>query len=183
MRPSRATDSIDRLSGIAVIDLTYGYREPMAPPAMQPFPYLASVIIAPMRIPPKLPGLKWLTVIVGLWAVVWISLEGSLWQIILLAVSLVLLAAGYLMQRLLGGRGLTQGRWLLFCGALGAAMGLASAVLALLLMAIKTGLHGHGPEFTAAEIEWIVGQIPLWTMTGIIAALGLGIMALAFQRR
>ena len=136
-----------------------------------------------MKLPPRIPGLKLLTVIAGLFAVLWISLEGALWQVVLLAVALALLSAGYITQRLLGGREISSSRWLLLCGALGASIGLGCGLLVLVLMAIKTGLHGHGPEFTPAEIEWVVSQIPLWTLAGLIAALGLGLLALAFTRR
>jgi hypothetical protein len=137
----------------------------------------------PMTFPPKNPGLKWLTVLVGLYAVVWISLEGALWQAILLAVGLIVLGVGYLLQRILGGRHITSLRWLLLCSGLGAASGAGSALLTLAVMAVKTGLHGHGPEFTTADIEWVLNQLPLWTMAGLIAGLGLGLLSMATQRR
>ena len=143
---------------------------------------LPSAIIRPMEVPSKFRGLKWLTIIVGLYAVVWLSLEGAVAQVIALAVGAAVLAAGYLTQRLIGGRELSLGQWLLFAGALGAFMGLACGLLALTLMAIKTGLHGHGPEFTALQIEWLVGQIPLWTLSGVIAGLGLGLLTFTFRR-
>lgn len=135
-----------------------------------------------MEVPEKIRGLKWLTILVGLYAVVWLSLEGAPGQVIALAVGLAMLGAGYLTQRLLGGRELAASQWLLFAGALGAATGLAGALLTLVLIAIKTGLHGHGPEFTTSQIEWIVGQIPLWTVTGTIAGLGVGLLVLAMRR-
>ncbi|UCG22772.1 MAG: hypothetical protein JSW55_11365 [Chloroflexota bacterium] len=135
-----------------------------------------------MEVPPKIRGLKWLTIIVGLYGVVWLSLEGAIGQVIVLALGLALLGAGYVTQRLIGGRELPLGHWLLFAGALGAITGLACGLLVLALMAIKTGLHGHGPEFTASQIEWAVGQIPLWMLSGTIAGLGLGLLALAFRR-
>ena len=122
-----------------------------------------------MEIPPKIRGLKWLTIIVGLYAIVWLSLEGAVAQVIALAVGLALLGAGYLTQRLMGGRELTVSQWLLFAGSLGAITGLTCGLLVLALMAIKTGLHGHGPEFTASQIERAVAQIPLWTLSGLIA--------------
>ena len=136
-----------------------------------------------MAVPQRIPGLKWLTVIVGLYGVVWLSLEGAVGQVMLLAAGLALLGAGYVTQRLLGGKVLAPGRWLLFSAALGALLGLANGLLALILMAVKTGLHGHGPEFTAVEIEWVISQIPLWSLAGLIAGLGLGLLALAFSRR
>jgi hypothetical protein len=136
-----------------------------------------------MALPQRIPGLKWLTAIVGLYGVVWLSLEGAVGQVMLLATGLALLGAGYMTQRLLGGKLLDPSRWLLFSAALGALLGLGNGLLALILMAVKTGLHGHGPEFTAAEIEWLVSQIPLWILAGLIAGLGLGLLAMAFSRR
>lgn len=135
-----------------------------------------------MKIPAKIPGLRWSTAIVGLYGLVWLSLEGALWQVLLLALGLCLLAILYLMQRLLGGRRVSGRHWLTFCAGFGGAAGLGCALLALGLMAIKTGLHGHGPEFAPTEIEWLVGQIPLWAISGAAAGLGLGMLGLAFQR-
>jgi hypothetical protein len=136
-----------------------------------------------MAIPQKIPGLKWLTVIVGLYGLGWLSLEGAIGQVIPLAVGIGLLGAGYATQRLLGGRELIPSRWLLFCAAMGALLGLGCGLLVLILMTVKTGLHGHGPEFTTAEIQWTISQLPLWTLAGLIGGLGLGLLALAFARR
>jgi hypothetical protein len=137
----------------------------------------------PMDFPAKLRGLKWLAAVVGLYGFIWIGLEGAIWQALLLAVGLVLSGELYLLERQLGGRHISGRRWLLYCALLGCFSGLACAILALALMAIKTGLHGHGPEFSAAEIEWLLAQIPLWMVSAMIAALGLGTLAMAFQRR
>lgn len=135
-----------------------------------------------MKIPAKIPGLKWLIAIVGLYGFVWIGLEGKLWQAILLAAGLVLSSELYLLQRLLGDRQIGIQYWLLICAGLGCAGGLGCILLTLALMAVKTGLHGHGPEFTAAEIEWLLGQIPLWTVSATIAGVGLGLLVLASPR-
>lgn len=139
------------------------------------------VIMRPMKIPTKIPGVRWLTAIVGLYSLIWISLEGALWQVILLALGLGLLCAFYVLQRLLGGHRISAGRWMAFCAGLGGAGGLACALLTLALMVIKTGLHGHGPEFTPAEIEWLLRQMPLWSIAGGLAGLGLGMLGLAYR--
>jgi hypothetical protein len=136
-----------------------------------------------MAIPRSIPGLKWLTVMVGFYGVVWLSLEGAISQVILLAAGLMLLSAGYMTQRLLGGRELAPGQWLLFSAVLWGLVGLGLGLLALVLMAIKTGLHGHGPEFPPSEIDSLISQIPLWTSAGLMAGLGFGLLALAFARR
>lgn len=137
----------------------------------------------PMTVPSKVPGLKWLTVIVALYGVVWIGLEGALWQVLLLGAGLALLGAAYFVQRVLGGRQIAPGRWLLLCGLLGVVIGAGCVLLVLLLMTVKTGLHGHGPEFTPSEITWVMDQLSLWAIAGLIAGIGLGVLALAARGR
>ena len=130
-----------------------------------------------MHIPPKVPGLRIFTVLVGLYAVVWISLEGQLGRLLLLAASLSLVAGGYAVQRLLGGRTLSKGQWLVVSAGIGFLLALAAGLLALLLIAVKTGLHSHGPEFSAEEFDWLLRQIPIWAVAGALAGLGLGLLA------
>ena len=65
----------------------------------------------------------------------------------------------------------------------GALLGLGSALFTLLFMAVKTGLHAHGPEFTAEEVNWVVQQIPLWTVVGLLGGLGLGLLLKAVATR
>jgi hypothetical protein len=43
-------------------------------------------------------------------------------------------------------------------------------------MALKTGLHAHGHEFTRAEIAWVLGRTPLWALAGLFAGLGVGLL-------
>lgn len=136
-----------------------------------------------MKIPEKIPGLKWLTLIVIVYAVVWISLEGVLGQVLVLAGGLILVGAAYLVQRLLRGRRVQPASWLFFCALAGLMLGAFSVLLVLLLMSIKTGLHGHGPEFAPSEVTWVIDQWLLWAAAGMIAGLGLGVLTMAIQRR
>ena len=129
-----------------------------------------------MSIPPRLPGLKLATILLAGYFVLWIPLEGNLTQTVLIGVWVALVTAGHLMQRWLGGRTLGRGRWLLVAAAFGLSLGLGSAILTLLAMTLKTGLHAHGPEFTRAEINWALAQLPYWTAAGLLAGLGLGLL-------
>ena len=43
----------------------------------------------------------------------------------------------------------------------------------------KTGVHAHGPEFSPAEIGWLMQQAVLWSLVGTIAGAGLGLLRLA----
>jgi hypothetical protein len=129
-----------------------------------------------MQLPERLPGLKWITILWGLYTVIWAMLESGLWPTILLAILSSVMFLGHLTNRVLGGKRLTFGIWLLLSVVLGSLFGLGSALLTVILMILKTGLHAHGPEFSALEINWIVQQIPWWTLGGMLGGLGLGLL-------
>jgi len=50
-------------------------------------------------------------------------------------------------------------------------------VATLFLMALKTGIHAHGPEYTMAEVAWVWRQLPLWVAAGTLAGTGLALVA------
>ena len=129
-----------------------------------------------MQLPDRVRGIKWITVLWALTAVIWIMLEGDLRQTILLGLLSCIVLLGHLANKVLSGRTFTLGVWLLWSALFGTLLGLGSALLTLFFMAIKTGLHAHGPEFSAQEIEWIFQQIPLWTLAGLLAGLGIGLL-------
>ena len=130
----------------------------------------------PMLFPDRLPGLRVLTALGGIYAAVWISLEGSLQGVILMAVSVAALTLAHGARRVLGGRSLRRPAWLGAFGLGGLALGIGAAGLTLLFMAVKTGLHGHGPEFSPTEINWVISQAPLWAAAGLTGGLGLGLL-------
>ena len=82
----------------------------------------------------------------------------------------------YLSQHFLGGRTFSVKQWWGITAVLGLLLGLGSGLLTLLFMAVKTGLHAHGPEFTPPEVTWLLQQILLWTAVGLLAGLGLGLL-------
>ena len=59
---------------------------------------------------------------------------------------------------------------------LGTLAGLMVAPLTFLLMAIKSGLHGHaGPDFTGAQVIAVFLRMPVWGLGGLLIGLGAGI--------
>lgn len=136
----------------------------------------------PMRIPKRIPGLKLLTLLLAFYAAIWIALEGNLGRLLVLAVGVVAAALAYGVQRLHGGRTLSGLGWLLFAGLAGLLLGSGTALLSLLLMAVKTGLHAHGAEFSPEQINWIVGQLPWWAGAGLLAGVGAGLLVLALRQ-
>ena len=65
----------------------------------------------------------------------------------------------------------------------GALAGLAVSPLALLLMALKTGLHGHStPDFTPLQMQAVLFRTPIWVIVGLFLGLGAALFRLALTR-
>ena len=128
------------------------------------------------QIPKKLPGLRWATALLGVYAAVWMPLEGNLPLTILLAVWATAVAAGYLIQQKLGGESLSAWQWVGLTAVSGLLMGLSAGILTLVFMALKTGLHDHGPEFGRGEIDWVIQRIPIWMGAGALSGGGWGLL-------
>lgn len=134
-----------------------------------------------MQIPAKIPGLKGATILLGGYFVVWVALEGNLPQTVALAVLAMGVFVGRMGQRVGAGRKLSPAGWLLLTGLGGLFFGGGTGPLTLALMALKTGLHAHGPEFTPLQISFVIAQTPLWGLIGLLAGLGVGLILYAIQ--
>ena len=134
-----------------------------------------------MQLPDKLPGLRLLTILLAGYFALWISLEGDLTQTVILAVGSCVLAAAHLIQRWGRGRVLSGWFWLIGMTLTGLLVGVSTIFATLALMAVKTGLHAHGPEFTPSEIAWVWNQLPLWTIIGTLTSLGLASLILGMK--
>ncbi|HMT20044.1 MAG TPA: hypothetical protein PKE20_02165 [Promineifilum sp.] len=115
----------------------------------------------------------------GLYAIVWLALEGSVARDLLLAIPLSALGMYSILARFLGGRTLSPSRLIALSSFAGLAYGIGLALMMLFLMALKTGLHAHGPEYMPAEVAWVWRQLPLWGSAGALAGLGLGFLSAA----
>lgn len=92
-----------------------------------------------------------------------------------LAASLILL--GWFVQRFFGGRRLSLSHWFILCAFGGLIFAATFTLLTLLFMAVKTGLHAHGPEFSVAEISWLLNRWVVWAIAAALGGLGLGALA------
>jgi hypothetical protein len=128
------------------------------------------------HVPVKLPGLKAGLILLAVYVVVWIPLEGNLWRALLLGVWSCAVGLGHLIQQHLGGRSFSAWPWIGLWAGSGLLLGLGSGVLTLAAMAMKTGLHNHGPEFSRAEISWVIAQTPVWTGAGLLVGLAIGLL-------
>lgn len=135
-----------------------------------------------MTVPINPPGLRLLAVALGVYGFIWLALEGALVRDLPLALGLSLAIALVAVTRLFGGRRLKLAQWLALSAVAGLAAGLLTALLLWLLMAVKTGLHSHGPEYTAAQIVWVGQQAPYWAAAGLLGGLGIGLLLAAVRR-
>jgi hypothetical protein len=141
-----------------------------------------SVIIAVMEFPSTIRGLRMLALVSGIYGIIWITSEGQLYRAVIMAFLITSLGTGYLIQRFLSGRVLPAKGWILTMAGLGALFGVSVAILTLVFMAVKTGLHSHGPEFTQEEVSWTIRQIPLWGVAGLVGGLGLGLISASLKK-
>jgi hypothetical protein len=136
-----------------------------------------------MTFQPHRTGLRIAAVLLGFYGVLWIALEGNLWIDLLLSAWLMAVAAWYLANRYLAGRTLPLARWLALLASLGLAFGAGLVLLILFFMALKTGLHAHGPEYSPAEVAWVWARLPLLSVAGLLAGLGVGMATAGLRRR
>jgi hypothetical protein len=136
-----------------------------------------------MEFPTRIRRLRLLTVITAIYGLMWIAMEGELYRSIIMAFLTTSVVFALLAQRFAGGRAFSFTQWLLLFGSLGLFFGICVALLTLLFMGVKTGLHGHGPEFTQDQISRVMGQIPLWGVVGPVAGVGVGLITASLGRK
>ncbi len=129
-----------------------------------------------VQIPNELIGIKPFAVLVGIYSAVWITLEGKLWQAVLMGVMVTILSLGHLFQHFYGGKRISTTRLLVSMSIFGIFAGAGAGLFTVIFMTIKTGLHAHGPEFSLEEIHWVTGQILFWMIAGLLGGLGTGLL-------
>lgn len=114
-----------------------------------------------------------MTFVAGVYALVWLALEGAVWRDVLLAAVVLALGLIHLATRKFGGRALPLRPAVVMAAAAGFLYGIVLVLMTLFLMSLKTGVHTHGPEYTAQEIAWVWAQLPIWGAAGALVGLGL----------
>jgi uncharacterized membrane protein YjjP (DUF1212 family) len=101
---------------------------------------------------------------------VWLPFEDNdeRW-VIFFALAIALLLSAAVLLRITSNRPLAWPVYLLVAGAAGALV----TPLALLLMAVKSGLHGHlAPDYTLAQVTSVIARTPVWLAGGLLIGLG-----------
>lgn len=135
-----------------------------------------------MPTPAKTPqGLRLSAVVLGLALLLWIPFEDVNLNFILF---FALAISSWWGVRLLLNVSHDPKRILLRHLLVGLLAGLAVTPLAIVLMAFKTGVHGHGiPDFNAAQIEAALWRTPIWVGGGVLIGLGSALWRLSRDER
>lgn len=115
--------------------------------------------------------LRILWILLGACLLIWLQLEDASERwVLLFAAAICTMLAAQAWQRLARHR-VQQGYWFPLAGLL---VGLLITPVALSLMALKTGLHGHqGPDFSGEQILAVIMRTPFWIASGLITGSGI----------
>ena len=109
-------------------------------------------------------------VILGIVILIWLPIEESNKIFVLILSGLVCAWAGIW---LLQGTYKTKLRTIITYILVGGGAGLMMGLVAILLMAIKTGIHGHGtPDYTPEQIIEILLRTPFFVLGGVLIGVG-----------
>ena len=114
--------------------------------------------------------LRLIGLILGMGVLVWLPVEESSELGVLLISGLICSwFAVWIISRIAqGGRYVFLRHVLVWTGA-----GLVLPPLAIMLMAFKTGIHGHGtPEFTVMQMQEVLSRIPYFVLAGFLVGIG-----------
>ena len=65
---------------------------------------------------------------------------------------------------------------------IGGCAGLLIPPMALLLMAMKSGIHGHGrPDYTFSQMQSVISRLPFFVAGGLLVAAGAGVLGDYYQ--
>ena len=111
--------------------------------------------------------------LIGVALFLWLPFEDTGVEAVLVFSALI---SGWWAIRLLAGDAPNEQKIILRHVSLGTLAGLVVSPLALLLMGLKTGLHGHPvADFTVDQIQSILASTPAWILAGLILGLGGGL--------
>ena len=134
--------------------------------------------------------------IVGIAWLIWLSIEdlSERWVLIFSVTICVLLAVRFIIyysaqrskneDKYPQNKDQRPARRFLFYPLVGALTGLAVTPVAIFLMALKTGLHGHfAPEFTSAQVFIVLVRTPIWIVGGLLIGVGVELLLWSQQTK
>jgi hypothetical protein len=139
----------------------------------------AKQLISKVSSPLAAEGRFWVRVtglFLGLGILIWLTIEEQSELFVVAASGAV---CAWIASRLLLTLPHSDRQLILRHGLVGLGTGLLVAPIAILLMAIKSGIHSHNiPEFSVAQMQSVLLRIPYFIVSGFLIALGFGLWRL-----
>lgn len=125
--------------------------------------------------------LRFIGLLLGLGVMVWLPIEESnLGWVLLFSGAICSWFAALLLGKLIS-RGIGSVIWYMVVGA---GAGLLLAPMAILLMALKSGIHGHGlPDYSAIQMVSVISRMPYFLLSGILIGSGYGLWRIATKQQ
>lgn len=127
---------------------------------------------------PRYPGsLTVITLIYGVFTFFWLSAEDSIWLVSLLGLILALLSVIHAVFRVASTRTFRPRVWIPGLIVLGALVGAGGIIATMLIMLVKTSLHGHlYPDYPFPLISGMAERLGVWTLAGGLVGLALALI-------
>jgi hypothetical protein len=122
----------------------------------------------------KLQRLRIVAITIAVFFFLWLPIEDVHERTVVLLAILIAAWTGVRFLLLLSNDGKA---FLIYHAVIGLLCGLGISPLAVGLMAIKTGLHGHEvPDFTPQQIQGVIWLAPYYGISGLLIGLGSGLL-------
>ncbi len=137
----------------------------------------------------RVPGMIWASrgawALAGLLWFLWVGYEDQgLVAVTIVGASLSLAIGITVAGRQLGGREMTERRWILSTAGLGLGCGALATLIAAVLVLVKTSLHTHPyQDFSTADIRLLLTATPVWAVGGLLLGLAAGLAIAGVGRR
>jgi len=117
----------------------------------------------------------------AIYTAVWMALEGNFGRVLAMAMGWTAVLFLHFIQKYAGGR--LVRRWVVVVktAVVGVLFALSTIVLTLTFMVLKTGIHGHGAEFSSYEINQLIENLPIAMLAGLLAGAGMGLFIVALM--
>src|SRR4051812_1752173 len=130
-----------------------------------------------LTIPGKSKWLRLVTILYGMFTFVWMGTEDSIWLAAVLGFGFTLLCVLHGIFRVWQGRLFAPRLWIPATIALGAITGAGASLSTVLIMLMKTSLHGHlYPDYPFPVLAGIIERLPAWTLAGALVGLALALL-------
>ena len=118
-------------------------------------------------------GLRISGLLLGIAVMIWLPIEEhNVLGVVIISAVICIWAAFWVLVKPVK----SDQRVILRHSLVGTGAGLAIAPVAILLMALKSGIHGHGtPDFTVAQMQQILYRTPFFALSGLLVGLGSGV--------